>query len=118
MGSSHKGIWTGRVRHGGGQYFMGTSLAYMTASAIYRLPRSPVVLGAVANWWGYARSMLARKARYDDAEFRAFLRRYQWEALFLGKAAATRRATARGAPAWRPAPPHAPEGTLSLAEGR
>ena len=25
MGSSHKGIFTGRIRHGFGQYFMGTS---------------------------------------------------------------------------------------------
>lgn len=95
MGSSHKGIWTGRLRHGAGQYFMGTGLAYMTASAIYRLPRSPVIVGALASWWGYVRSMVAGRPRYDDPAFRAFVRRYQWEALLLGKARATRRAGER-----------------------
>src|SRR6267143_2011146 len=34
MGSSQKSIYTGRMRHGFGQYFMGTGLAYMTASAL------------------------------------------------------------------------------------
>ena len=34
MGSSHKGILTGRKRHGFGQYFMGTGPIYMTASAV------------------------------------------------------------------------------------
>ena len=32
MGSSHKGIWTGRMRHGFGQYFMGTSPLYWFSS--------------------------------------------------------------------------------------
>ena len=39
MGSSHKGIVTGRLRHGFGQYYMGTGLGYMTASALYRMTR-------------------------------------------------------------------------------
>ena len=33
MGTSHKNWWTGRVRHGVGQYFMGTGVSYMLASA-------------------------------------------------------------------------------------
>ena len=32
MGSSQAGIFTGRMRHGFGQYFMGTGLAFMAAS--------------------------------------------------------------------------------------
>src|SRR5262249_19222109 len=43
MGSSDRGIITGRVRAGSGQYFMGTSPLYLTASAIFRLPEHPVV---------------------------------------------------------------------------
>jgi glycosyltransferase involved in cell wall biosynthesis len=96
MGASHKGIWTGRMRHGFGQYFMGTSLAYMTASCIFRLPSSPAVVGAAAIWWGYVRAALQRKPRYSDLEFRRFLRAYQVDALLHGKAAAAERAAARG----------------------
>ena len=42
-------------------------------------------------WWGYVKSMLERAPRYDDDEFRRFLRRYQRRCLLLGKAEATRR---------------------------
>src|SRR6266404_7670013 len=45
MGSSQTGIWTGRMRHGFGQYFMGTGLAYMTASAAFRMLRPPRLIG-------------------------------------------------------------------------
>lgn len=89
MGSSHRGILTGRMRHGFGQWFMGTSLAYMTASALFRMSRPPYLVGGAAMWWGYVRSMLAGRPRYEDAGFRRFLRRYQWACLLRGKAAAT-----------------------------
>ena len=36
MGSSQQGIFTGRMRHGYGQYFMGTGFLYLAASAISR----------------------------------------------------------------------------------
>ncbi|MEM1447037.1 MAG: glycosyltransferase [Planctomycetota bacterium] len=89
MGSSHKGIFTGRIRHGFGQWFMGTGLAYMTASAVFRMSRPPIVLGGLAMWWGYVKAMLTRQDRYDDLEFRKFLRSYQWACLLKGKHAAT-----------------------------
>ncbi len=95
MGSSQQNIWTGRMRHGFGQYFMGTGLAYMTASALYRMTRPPLIVGGLGMWWGYVRSMLARQERYTDPEFRRFLRSYQWSCLFLGKARATSRLDAR-----------------------
>jgi hypothetical protein len=60
MGSSQKSIWTGRMRHGFGQYFMGTGLIYMTVSAVYRMTRPPLILGGLAMWWGYVRSALMR----------------------------------------------------------
>jgi glycosyltransferase involved in cell wall biosynthesis len=89
MGSSQKSIWTGRMRHGYGQYFMGTGIVYMTVSALYRMTRPPVVLGGLAMWWGYVRSAIARKPRYDDLTFRKFLRAYQRDCLTSGKTAAT-----------------------------
>jgi len=110
MGSSDKGILTGRVRHGFGQYFMGTSPLYMTASAVFRMTRPPLVVGGAAMWWGYVKSLLAGAPRYDDEEFRQFLRKYQRRCLLWGKAEATRRLNdaqrdvwdARGAMSRRP----------------
>jgi hypothetical protein len=89
MGSSHKSIITGRMRHGFGQYFMGTGWLYMTASAVFRMKGHPWVVGGLAMWWGYARAALSREPRYDDPEFRAFLRRYQWAVLRKGRQRAT-----------------------------
>ena len=85
QGSSYKSIYTGRVRHGYGQYFMGTGFLFMTASAIYRARQKPYVLGSLAMLWGWLKSALSGKARYEDAEFRKFLRRYQWRVLWVGK---------------------------------
>ena len=85
MGSSEQSIYSGRMRHGYGQYFMGTGFWYMAASALYRMNEKPYVLGSLAMMWGWIRSALQRKPRYDDAEFRRFLRRYQRRALLLGK---------------------------------
>lgn len=102
MGSSDKGILKGRMRHGYGQYFMGTGPVYMTASAVFRLAHPPRVIGALAMWWGYVRSLIGRRPRYDDASFRAFLRRYQWACLLKGKRAATRELDQQQAAAWSP----------------
>jgi len=85
MGSSQTGILTGRMRHGYGQYFMGTGFVYMLANAVNRLNEKPYVLGSLAMLWGWLKSWLARKPRYDNLEFRRFLRRFQWRALRVGK---------------------------------
>jgi len=89
MGSSHKGVLTGRMRHGFGQYFMGTRFDYMTASAIFRMTRPPYVLGGLAMWWGYVRSALRRAPRFENREFRQFLHRFQRSMLIRGKSRAT-----------------------------
>ena len=91
MGSSQKGMWAGRWRHGSGQWFMVTGFLFLSASALYRTTRPPLLEGGLALWLGYMASMLRGKPRYPDPEFRAFLRRYQRESLLLGK----RRAIAR-----------------------
>ncbi len=101
MGSSHGTIWTGRKRHGFGQWFMGTGILFILASAIYRLPAYPPLVGSLAMLVGYFESMLAGHLRYGDDAFRAFLRRYQFESLLFGKATAARRAEVRQAHAWR-----------------
>jgi hypothetical protein len=101
MGSSHKGIHTGRVRGGFGQWFMGTSPLFALVSAAYRLPAKPAVTGSLAFLWGYFGSALRGVPRYDDLEFRRFLRRYQRASLLLGKRRAVAQLEAEGEPAWR-----------------
>lgn len=85
MGSSQQGIYTGRMRHGYGQYFMGTGFIYMMTSAVNRMIDKPYVLGGLAMLWGWLKSALQGKPRYGDPEFRKFLRRYQRRALLVGK---------------------------------
>jgi len=100
MGSSHKGIFTGRKRHGFGQYFMGTWPPYMAASAVFRMTRPPYVVGGLSMAYGYARSTLKREERYDDLAFRRFLRRYQRDCLRYGKKEATRMVDERQRKVW------------------
>lgn len=90
MGSSHKGLLTGRKRHGFGQYFMGTGPVYMTASAVFRAAKRPLLIGGLGMLMGYFGAALRRVPRYEDLEFRRFLRKYQWACLLKGKAAATK----------------------------
>jgi glycosyltransferase involved in cell wall biosynthesis len=100
QGASQKGVWTGRVRVGFGQYFMGSSPLYHLAVVIYRLSTYPVLVGSVAMLWGYFKSWLIGLPRYDDFEFRHFLRSYQHACLRLGKRAATARLNAERAELW------------------
>ena len=100
MGTSHKSWWTGRVRHGVGQWFMGTRPSYMLASVIFRTTRPPVVVGGLAMLWGYVRSAIQGRPRYDDPAFRRFLRQYQWDCLVRGKARATADLNRRQTAAW------------------
>jgi hypothetical protein len=100
QGASQKGIWTGRLRKGFGQYFMGTSPLYHLAVVIYHLPAYPAFIGSVAMLWGYLRSWLKGLPRYDDLEFRRFLRSYQHACLLVGKRAATARINAERAQLW------------------
>ncbi|MEM6857737.1 MAG: glycosyltransferase family 2 protein [Pseudomonadota bacterium] len=88
MGSSEKGVFTGRKRHGFGQYFMGTIIPYIFLSAAYRALQKPYVVGGLGILVGYFQSMLKGAERYDNSEFRRFIARYQWMVLRQGKAAA------------------------------
>jgi biofilm PGA synthesis N-glycosyltransferase PgaC len=101
MGSSQKGMWTGRVRWGFGQYFMGTSPLYLAASAVFRMSRPPLVVGGLAMLWGYGKSAAHKVHRYDDLEFRRFLRAYQRACLLYGKKTATRLTNEKQASVWR-----------------
>ena len=100
MGSSQLGILHGRRRHGFGQYFMGTTFAYVTLSAIYRMTKPPLVVGGIAMWWGYVMSAFRGLPKYPDKKFRRYVRRFQREVLLLGKSRALRRSNERSATLW------------------
>jgi poly-beta-1,6-N-acetyl-D-glucosamine synthase len=107
MGSSHKGVLTGRVRMGFGQHFMGTAPLYYLAVVVSRLPKYPIVIGSAAMLWGYVRSSLKGLPRYDDVEFRRFLHSYQHTCLRMGKRAATARFNTERAHIWNASHPTA-----------
>lgn len=85
MGSSQQNIYVGRMRHGYGQYFMGTGFIYMFVSSVNRMIEKPYITGGLAMLWGWLKSFIQNKPRYEDRRFRKFLNKYQWQALFLGK---------------------------------
>jgi glycosyltransferase involved in cell wall biosynthesis len=85
MGTSQQSVYAGRMRHGQGQYFMGTGFFYMAASALARVNQKPYVLGGLAMLWGWLKSALQRKPRFENPEFRRFLRDYHLRVLLTGK---------------------------------
>ena len=85
MGSSQQSVYVGRMRHGYGQYFMGTGWLYILLSALSRINQKPYLIGSLAMFWGWLRSALRGAPRYEDAEFRRFLRRYHRRVLRVGK---------------------------------
>lgn len=101
MGSSQGNILTGRVRHGFGQYFMGSDPLYFTASAIFRMNQRPYVIGGLAMLYGYIRAWLRDEPQLDDRALRAFIRTYQRQAMLIGKARAIAKIEARMAVEWK-----------------
>tara|TARA_R110002074_G_scaffold402194_1_gene604461 strand:- start:71825 stop:72703 length:879 start_codon:yes stop_codon:yes gene_type:complete len=100
MGSSQQGIFTGRMRHGFGQYFMGTGLLYMMASSVFRMIHPPYIVGGLAMLWGYLKSLFQRQPRFDDALLVSFIRYYQMQCLLKGKSTATEALNAQQEKVW------------------
>ena len=100
MGSSQDSVYQGRMRHGFGQYFMGTSLIYMFATSVYRMLHPPYIFGGMAMFWGYFKSLVKRAPRYRDENLQKFIRRYQWRCLLLGKSQATKLLDEQQATLW------------------
>ncbi len=88
MGSSQTSIWTGKRRHGFGQYFMGSDFLYYCATCAFRMTERPYVLGGLAMLQGYVQAWIRGDRQLDDPELVAFIRDYQRRALRKGKARA------------------------------
>ncbi len=95
MGSSQTSIYTGRRRHGFGQYFMGTDPLYFIATAAFRALEPPYILGGLAMLQGYFSAWLRGEKRLDDPELRAFIRAYQRRTLSVGRTRAMAELDAR-----------------------
>jgi len=85
MGSSTKGVITGRMRWGKGQYFMGTFPLFIFAIAFYRMFEKPYVIGGICIGIGYFKAMLSKMKRFKFPGFKESLNAWQLERLKLGK---------------------------------
>lgn len=102
MGSSQTSIWTGKRRHGAGQYFMGSDPLFYAATCAFRMAEPPYVLGGLAMLQGYIAAWARGARRLDDAELVTFIRAYQRRALRAGKMAAVREQEAAQQPRFSP----------------
>jgi len=85
MGSSQQSLWTGRLRWGFGKYYMGSALYFVAPVAFYRMFEKPYFVGGWGILWGYLKAMFAGASRFENDEFRRFLRRFELESLLFGK---------------------------------
>lgn len=85
MGSSQHSLWVGRLRWGFGKYFMGSAWYYVAAVALYRMFEKPYIMGGWGIFWGYVKAMIEGVPRFENLEFRRFLRRYELISLLIGK---------------------------------
>jgi len=81
MGSSDSSVYRGRLRWGRGQWYMGSSFAYVLASGVFRMLEKPRGIGGLLLIAGYLMAGLQREARYQDPAFRRELRRWQYQRL-------------------------------------
>lgn len=88
MGSSQVSIWTGRRRHGYGQYFMGSDFIYFFATCIFRMPEPPYILGGLMMLYGYLTAWAHGERQLGDPELIKFIKNYQRRAMWQGKARA------------------------------
>jgi poly-beta-1,6-N-acetyl-D-glucosamine synthase len=95
MGSSQENIKVGRLRWGRGKYYMGSAFYYVLAAAAYRSAEPPYFWGGYGITMGYLKAALSGHARYENPEYRRYLRRFERNQLLLGKKRATERENAR-----------------------
>ena len=81
MGSSDSSVYRGRLRWGRGQWYMGSTFAYVLASGVFRMREKPRGIGGLLLIAGYVMAALRREDRYDDPAFRRELRRWQYRRL-------------------------------------
>lgn len=95
MGSSQTNVFKGRMRHGKGQYRIGTHPVFFCLSTAMRAVRQkPYLTGAFYQFVGYVRANFDGTNRFGDAAMTRFVRSYQKRALTQGKLRASEAALA------------------------
>jgi len=90
MGSSQKNINKGRIRHGKGQYHIGTHpVFFLASSALRAFKQKPYVTGTLYSIYGYLKAAYDGEKRFGDKDLTKFIQDYQMRALTHGKAEAT-----------------------------
>lgn len=86
MGSSQKSIYRGRIRHGKGQFHIGTHPIFFLVSSIYRsLRQRPYIIGTLYSMYGFVKAYAVKERRFGDTDMIKFVRSYQMRALIHGK---------------------------------
>jgi poly-beta-1,6-N-acetyl-D-glucosamine synthase len=75
------GFWRALVKYGRANYICGSHPLFVAAKCLRRLPRKPVIVGAVVLLYGYVSGFLKRVPQVDDRATVAYLRRQQWNRL-------------------------------------
>ena len=81
MGSSIKGILTGRIRGGHIQYLLNYHPIYAFFSGVYRMLEKPYIVGGFAIWYGYLSSFFSKRKRAVNGELKRFIRKSQLQRL-------------------------------------
>lgn len=81
MGSSDKHIYEGRLRWGRGNWYMGYHPLYAIAAGLNRMREKPYVIGGLLMIYSYFLSALRGLPRYENPEFRRYLRAWQKQRL-------------------------------------
>ena len=81
MGSSDKHIYEGRLRWGRGNWYMGYHPLYAIAAGLNRMREKPVFIGGLLMIFSYFWSALKGLPRYENPEFRRYLRAWQMQRL-------------------------------------
>ncbi|MFK5582850.1 glycosyltransferase [Serinicoccus sp. LYQ131] len=99
-GASDRSVLRGRRRRGRGQWILGSDPLFMIASTALRVRDKPAVLGSVNTLYGYANAALTRVRRHGNPTYGTQVRRFQREALVLGKRRAAQLFEQRTAARW------------------
>lgn len=85
MGSSHISFWTGRLRWGRLKHFIGSAWWYVLASSVSRMFERPYMVSGVAIFAGYLQAAFRGTNKFDDADVRCFIRKFEIESLLRGR---------------------------------
>jgi glycosyltransferase involved in cell wall biosynthesis len=84
MGSSHRSIYTGRIRWGRSLYYIGTHPIYLLVACVYRSLEYPYIVGGILIFFGYISSWIRKDTQYEYPGFKKSVRAWQFERLGIG----------------------------------